>query len=296
MIFSGPVSTEETSHTDFTNVKLTRQSDIHVKSPSDTHGCKVTDLVVLPGDLLLLANNENQSVKLVNPVSGKLLDRLQLPGSPHGLCLLPGDRAAVTIPNNSAIQTIAVTNKQLALRDYINVKGRCSGVDFVNDYFVVGFRYPVKVALIQTTGKIYKTISKDSQNKALFQYPDYFCVTTEPTGTGKVIYVSDHGTRTISRLSEELQVLQSFMDPELLCPRGLVSVGGGQLLIVNYGGWSFPSTLSVLDVTTGQVTWPLGQEERLGFTFCVAVSHTLRTVYVNHFVDVCHGIRQYRFR
>jgi len=41
---------------------------------------------------------------------------------------------------------------------------------------------------------------------------------------------------------------------------------------------SSPSTLSVLDVTTGQVTVLMGQKENLRCTYCVTVSHTLRTV------------------
>ena len=105
-----------------------------------------------------------------------------------------------------------------------------------------------------------------------------------------MIYVSDRGTKTITRLSEELQVLQSFTDPALQDPPGLASVGEGQLFVVNYG---VPSTLSVLDVTTGQVTQLLGRDENLRFTLCVAVSHTLRTVYLN---DVGAFIRQYTFK
>jgi len=131
------VSTEGTSHTDFTKVKLTRQSDINVESPTDTRGCYITDLAVLPGDLLLLTDYNNKSVKLADPASGQLLDHLQLPGKPHGLCLLPGDRAAVTIPGESTIHTILVTNKKLTLQDKIQLQELCFGIDFINDYFVV---------------------------------------------------------------------------------------------------------------------------------------------------------------
>jgi len=267
---------------------LTRHSDINV-STSDMAGrytscCCISDMAVFPGDLLLLADRDNQSVKLVDPTSDQLLDKLQLPGKPHGLCLLPGNRAAVTIPAKSTIQTISVTNNKLALHDVITIEEKCVGINCVHDYFVVGFHKPGKVALIQTTGKI----SETSQNKTLFKYPDYICVTTE--NTRKVIYVSDNGTMTITRLSEELQVLQSFTDPALQSPHGLASVGGGQLLVVNY---DILSTLSVLDVTTGQVTRLLREDENLRCTRCAAVSHTLGTVYVN---DWCDLIAQYRFR
>jgi len=271
-------------------VKLTRHSNINVESPTDKHRCRISDLAVLPGDLLLLADTYNNSVKLADPASGQLLDKLQLPDIPWGLCLLPGDRAAVTIPDKSTIQIISVTNKKLVLQNVINIKEKCYGIDNIKDLFVIGFNDPAKVALVDSQGKIYKSISKDSQGKALFEYPDYICVTTETTR--KVIYVSDNGTRTITRLSEDLQVLQSFTDPALHNPHGLASVGG-QLVVVNGG---LPSTLFVLDVTTGQVTPLLGQKEKLRYTGCVAVSHTLGTVYVNSSVHWCHVIRQYTFK
>ena len=246
---------------------------------------------MLPGDLLLLTDINNQSVKLVDPVSGKLLDQLQLPDQPWRLWLLPGDRAAVTIPAKSTIQTISVANKKLVRQDVINIKGKCCGIDSIKDYFVIGFNDPAKVALVDHQGKIYKAISKDSQGKELFKYPGYICVTTE--STRKVMYVSDKGTKTITQLSEDLQVLQSFTDPALGIPYDLASVGGGQLLVVNGGS---PSTLSVLDVTTGQFTRLLGQEEKLRYTDCVAVSHTLGTVYMNDMVMRCDVIRQYTFK
>jgi len=285
-IFTGLTSTQQSPNIDFTKVKLSRMADIMIYSATDRHGCYITDMAVLPGDLLL-ADRDNKSVKLADPVSGQLLDLLQLPGSPHGLCLLPGDRAAVTIPVMSMIQTISVTMKKLSLQDVINIKGACYGIDYVHDYFVVGFYKPAMLALIDKKGIIYKSITTDSINHTLFKQPNYIFVTTE--NTSKVIYVSDRGTRTITRLNEELQVLQSFAVPSLQNSRGLASAGG-QLFVVNGGSLS---TLSVLDVTTGQVTPLLGREEDLRFTFCVAVSHTLRIVYVNDWSGYYDIIRQY---
>ena len=267
-------------------------ANINVKSPTDTRGCYITDLAVLPGDLLLLTDRDNKSVKLADPASGQLLDQLQLPDIPHGLCLLPGNRAAVTIPRKSMIQTISVTMKKLSLQDVININGECYGIDYVNDYFVVGFNNPAILALIDKKGINYKSLRTYPINHTLhFKNPDYICVTSE--NSSKVIYVSDNGTRTITRLNEELQVLQSFTDPALHEPRGLASVGGGQILVVN-GGWC--STLFVLDITTGEFTQLLGQEENLNITNCVAVSHTLRTVYVNDWFSQCDIIRQYTTR
>ena len=280
-------------YTDFTNVKLSRVADINVKSATDRRRCDITDMAVIPGDLLLLANFRNQSVKLADLASGQLLDQLQLSGQPHRLCPLPGDRAAVSMKGQSVIQTISVTMKKLSLQDVINIEGACCGINNVNDYFVVGFDNPAKVVLIDKKGKIYKSITAKSKHLPLFKHPKYICVTTE--NTSKVIYISDQGTKTITRLSEELQVIQTFTDPLLKDPYGLVSLGGGQLLVVDNVG-SSTSTLKVLDVTTGQVTVLLGWEENMRFTFCVAVSHALRTVYVTDYTKRCDVIRQYEYK
>jgi len=268
-------------------------ADINVKSATDRLDCNITDMAVLPGDLLLLADFRNQSVKLADPASGLLLDQLRLPGQPSRLCLLPGDRAAVIIPGKSVIQTISITMKKLSLQDVINIGHACCGINNVNDYFVVGFDNPAKVVLIDKKGKVYKSIIAEFKNHTLFKHPTYICVTNE--NTSKVIYISDQGTKTITRLSEELQVMQTFTDPALQDPRGLVSLVGGQLLVVDNVG-SSTSTLNVLDVTTGQVTSLLGQKENLCCTFCVAVSHTLGTVYVTDYLKRCDVIRQYKFK
>jgi len=286
-------SIQQSPYTDFTKVKLPRVANISVNSATDRLDCNITDMDVLPGDLLLLADNNNQSVKLADPASGELLDQLQLPGKPSRLCLLPGDRAAVIITGKSVIQTISITMKKLSLQDVITIKAACCGINNVNDYFVVGFDNPAKVVLIDKKGKVYKSITAEFKNHTLFKHPKYICVTNE--NTSKVIYVSDQGTKTITRLSEELQVLQSFTDPLLKDPRGLVSVGGGQLLVVDYG-WPSSSILNVLDVSTGQVTSLLGQKENIRYTECVAVSHTMGTVYVTDYINGCDIIRQYKFK
>jgi len=218
-------STHNREQKDFTKVKLSKKSHIQVQSSTDAHGCCITDLAVLPGGLLLLADNDNQSVKLVDPASGHLLDELQLSSRPRGVCLLPGDSAVVTLPDKKRLQIISVTTKKLDLQRIVSVEGLCYGVDVFNDLFVVGFRDLKKITLVDMFGHTYKSISTDSRRKPIFKSPEYICVMTEKNSNG--IYVSDWGTKTITRLSEELQVLQSFTDPALRGPRSLATVGGG---------------------------------------------------------------------
>jgi len=111
-------------------------------------------------------------------------------------------------------------------------------------------------------------------------YPGYICVTTE--NDAPIIYVSDSGTGTITRLSEQLEVLQKFQLLSEHGPYGLAAAGGGQLLVRGSDSHSSP-TLLVLDTGTGVFTKKQRESRKTFFLFapCVAFCPRLGRVYVN---------------
>jgi len=207
------------------------------------------------------------------------------------LCLLPDNEAAVTLPRNSTIHVISVSSKKLSHRRAINVNTECWGIDIVNDYFVVG--KVGKVALIDQTGTVFKSASRDSKGKSIFKFPHYICASFE--NSNKVIYVSDHGTKKITRLNEDLRVLQTFMCRDVPCPRDTKSLGSQYLLVVN---WKLgePSTLYTVDVTTGRFTLLLGRQENLRGMRCVATKPGLESVYVTQWLDGYDMVTEYRIK
>jgi len=132
-------------------------------------------------------------------------------------------------------------------------------------------------------GQLLKSVSNDNTGNAHFMYPGYICVTTE--NNAPIIYVSDPGTRTITRLSEQLEVLHTFFKvPTENGPYGMASAGGGQLLVrgLRPTAPSLP-TLMLLDTGTGEFT-----EKQRGiikmtvwFVGFVAFCPRLGRVYVN---------------
>jgi len=60
------------------------------------------------------------------------------------------------------------------------------------------------------TGKVLKSIMTDINGVELFKYSRYLMVSVEQTG--EVIYVSDCGTKTITKLSMEGSVLAIYKD------------------------------------------------------------------------------------
>ena len=109
--------------------------------------------------------------------------------------------------------------------------------------------------------------------------PCYICVTTDIDGLS--IYVSDKGTHTITRLSEELEVLQTFRRPRQYRIYGQAAAGGGQLLVrYHYRG---KNRLWVLDPGTRQFSELLKKMPEVGVCNAprVAFCPRLGRVYTN---------------
>jgi len=186
-------------------------------------------MVVLPNCNILVADGINQSLKIVEAQTGQLLTHFCPSGAPYSLCILPGHRVAMTSLRKKEIQIFDVSEDQLKLLNRVNVKGHCCGLAFMNDTFVVGFMEPGRVAIISFEGNVLNSVSKDNTGKSLFTSPRFICVETETNVS--FIYVSDASVKTISRLNENLDVLQTIESPTPYAPYGLAPAGGGQVLL-----------------------------------------------------------------
>ncbi|XP_052778903.1 uncharacterized protein LOC128216383 [Mya arenaria] len=240
---------------DLSQSQFSKLPDIPVKTAADTSKCGLTRVTLLSTGRLLLADCNNNSVQLVETTTNKMVSQVKLPSDPWDLCLLPGDRAAVTLPLMKKIQFVS-TQENVTLQDVVKIDGRCRGIDFCDDNLIVSCSHPGKVVLMDMKGKVKKSVGKGSRGKPLFQEPEYLTVTRE-SQTPPVIYVSDWLTRTITKLSISLEVLHTYHDPILGSPRGLTAVGDNQLLVCGWGS----NNILLLDTLTGKITQLLGKEE-----------------------------------
>ncbi|XP_052781640.1 protein wech-like [Mya arenaria] len=259
------------SRADLSQSQFSKLPDINVHLSSDISGCCLTSMALLPGDRLLLADWDNNLLKLVDTDNNKLVSQVKLPGKPWDLCLLPVDRAAVTLPLEGKIQFVS-TQRNVTLQDVVNVDGECRGIVFCDDNLIVSYLFPGKVVMIDMKGKVKKSVDKDS---SLFQHPLYLTVTRE-NQTPPVIYVSDWYTNTITKLSISLEVLQSYQDPILKSPRGLAAVGDNRLLVC--GGDSH--NILLLDTLNGKITQQLGKEEGIKSPYSVAYCPLRKMLFV----------------
>jgi len=265
--------------TDLKEVGLTKKMD--VKVPKDNNPNYLTDMVVITSNNILIVDGWNNSVKLMDVQTGCQLSHVQLPGRPWRLCLLPGDRAAVSLPSEKAIQKIDVSADQLKLLDSVHVEGECKCLAYMNNTFIVDFRGQHCVATLNMEGQLLKSVTKDNMGNELFKNPYYICVTAEKNASS--IYVSDIDTRTITQLNEELDLLKTFKAPNVVVPGVLATAGGGQLLVRAWGPDNH--RLWVLDTSTGVFTelsvGLLGEEGSRAKEGCVAFCSRLGRLHVN---------------
>jgi len=258
---------------------------LEVSAPTDPQPSWVFDMAVLPSCNLLIADHGNDSLKVVDVQTGRLLSHLHLPGRPYNLCLLPGDRAAVSLLRERVIQIVDISSDQLKLLESVKVAVKCIGLAYLNNKFIVGLPPSLPfilsdqqcVAYLNTEETLLKSVTKDNMENQLFKDPSHICVTTDIDGLS--IYVSDRGTHTITRLSEKLEVLQTFRFPTMDGPYDLTAAGGGQLLVRGcYGGFT---TLWVLNTGTGEFRELLGYKWEVWYTACVEFCPRLGRVYTN---------------
>ncbi|WAQ94341.1 hypothetical protein MAR_006812 [Mya arenaria] len=111
------------ANADLTRLRFTPAVDIPVNSPTDERKCNLSSMLHIAGSRLLLADLNNQTVKLVDMQTRYLVSNISVQGPPWDMCHLPGERVAVTMARNG-IQFLE-TGGQLALGDRIELDGDC---------------------------------------------------------------------------------------------------------------------------------------------------------------------------
>ncbi|XP_052809447.1 uncharacterized protein LOC128237909 [Mya arenaria] len=254
-------------YVDVTNFKFTPSSSIPVKDPSDAIDCWLTSMLLLPMNRLLLTDYHNETVKLVDLETSRLVSQVRVPGGPCDMCLLPGDRVAVTLTSGK-IQFLE-TRGEIALGANIRVDSDCQGIGYHNDRLILSY-YSGKVEMMdmKTTKKI-DTVIEES----MFCDPEYLAVIMEDQTA--VIYVSDFKKNTISKLDMDLNLIQTFQNPALRAPTSILLLDN-HLIICGFGS----DNIMRLDLPSGQLTQVLGKNEGINWPRSVCYSQQYNKLYV----------------
>ncbi|XP_052811578.1 uncharacterized protein LOC128239130 isoform X2 [Mya arenaria] len=269
------------------NMKFTTSKSISVISPSDKHDCWLTNVLLLSEDRILLTDN-NTTVKFVDLQTNSLVSTVSLPGKPWGMCLLPLDRVAVSVPHNSF--QFVNTRGKLSLSNSIKMKDDCRGIGYHNGKLIVSY-YRGRVKIMDMNGNVTKRITNYKSGQHVFSKPLYLTVVND--GKTADIIVSDRDMHTITKLDMDLNLLQIFQDPALRGPLGINAVGS-QLLICGQQS----NNIICLDMSSGQVSQPLGKKEGILRPYHVCSNQQKNRLYVTcnieNFAKLNNTVKSYK--
>jgi len=214
-----------------------------------TERCWIWNIALVSPDSLLLANGTKQTIQLVNSRTGSTLSEVSTwPRGPTRICLLGGERAALTTGAHKKLQLVHVRGGRLTLGTVLDVKADCWGIAPHGDNVVVTYDSPPWLEVMSTDGIVLHRF-KESGAAQTFKFPPF--LTTSSDG---FIYAADRDVHAIIKLDSSLHVLQTFSDPQLGRPYGLTSVNSDTLLVCNLDN----SRIVHVNVNSGTVTTILG--------------------------------------
>ncbi|XP_052816301.1 uncharacterized protein LOC128242911 [Mya arenaria] len=212
---------------DLSTVTWKNEADINVITPQDQGTCIITGLALLSPGPFLLTDQGNSCAKLVDATTRAVTSRLELPVQPWDVCALPGDQAAVTLPDKSMIQLLSTKEGQLSRGKEIKVSSGCYCITYYNNRLYVSYVSNPRIEVMTLDGLITSNIQTVDGRQA-FQLPLYLTVSAS---TPPTLYVSDCTTHNVHQLSLDGKILREYSDMKLKYPKYVVAVGPGQLLV-----------------------------------------------------------------
>ena len=243
------------SPSDLSGVKFRRLPALKVF----TEPCDIYDIVMVPPNSLLLSNWTKKSIQLVDSRTVSTLSEVSgIP--PVGICMVGRELAAVTSGCSNQVQLVHVRGGRLTSGTVLGVKASCLGVAGSGDNVVVSYNSPPWLEVMDTDGRVLHQF-QDPGAAHTFKSPDF--LTTSNDG---FVYVADFNLHTITKLDSWLKVLNTFSDPQLGSPKGITSVGDGQLLVCSL--WK--DSIVHVDVNSGKMTNILGGEDGIVMPWSLA--------------------------
>ncbi|XP_052815484.1 uncharacterized protein LOC128242389 isoform X2 [Mya arenaria] len=257
---------------DLSTVTWKNEADINVRASQDQETCIIIGLALLSPGIFLLTDHGNSCAKLVDATTRTVTSRLELPGMPWGVCALPGDQAAVTLPDKSMIELLSTKEGQLSRGKEIKVSSGCHGIAYNNNRLYVSYVSNPRIEVMTLDGHIISTFQTDD-GRQLFHDPYYLTVSAS---TPPTLYVSDHTAHTVHQLSLDGKVLREYSDKKLAYPESVVAVGPGQLLVCGSGS----QNVMLLTERDGKMAEILGHKDELAYWDTVSFCPYTRTIIV----------------
>jgi len=256
--------------TDLTKAKLKRQPGIQLPGLE----CKIVGLAVVSPDMLLVSNPKH-CVLLLDCLKWEVVSEVQLQdtpwrqGFPPRICMTDRDTAAVQVEYNK-IHMVLVKDKTLTKVRKLRVSEEIFGLTSSRNSLVVAYSSQPWLEMISMEGNVLHQFDKSGKSQH-FKSPLFMCTT--PGGS---VFIADYGTKTITKVDAQLNLLQTFTIPLLQGPRGITAVTEDQILVCSRGN----NSIVLLQPSTSTMTTLLGKDDGIESPFTLTYCPDLKKVYV----------------
>ncbi|XP_045191525.1 uncharacterized protein LOC123548384 [Mercenaria mercenaria] len=236
-------------------------SEINIKGPRDKYDCFIIASELISPSRIVLADYQNNCVKLVDIDQGELLGRYELCGKPEDIALVNENLVAVTLPNTQKIQMLYFTKMGMFKESHdIKVNGKGRKIACQNDTLIVA--YSVSVEIMDNNGKVVKRIT----------YSDFsWIVNLAFAHNSKTFYVtnsvSNDKPTAVYKFDFCGNVLAIFKDTTLLDVRGLTLTPDDTVLVCN---WADDGSIYVLSSECKKIKEILQHNEHVKWSYCVS--------------------------
>jgi hypothetical protein len=186
------------------------------KTENDKTTCALFALEYLAGGRMLIADKENESLKLFSE-SGNVADVLKLAHAPRRLTMLEPAIAAITMEDANQIQLVTV-GQRLALTKCILTQFCPWGIAGLGrQQLAVSCLDDCSVKFLSLDGEVLRSVDRDKDGARLFECPLY----VHANLSGSEVYVSDRDSDVISAIAPDGTCRFRYTHPRLKVAHGM---------------------------------------------------------------------------
>ncbi|KAL4235003.1 hypothetical protein ACF0H5_006642 [Mactra antiquata] len=202
--------------------------DINAKDENEKLIPLLAGMTFVSDEQLVATDYENRCIKLLNTNTYQLDCNFPVNSEPWDVTSTKVGHIAVTLPMKKRIQYLTVHNSSMSMGKDFQVNGECRGIDCKLGQLFVSYVSPGKVEILDMKGTVLKSFAGSNPETELFKWPGYISVITEPK---QWIYVSDKERDTVTRMTMDGQIDQSFFGQNMKGPRGVAIDDNGFVFV-----------------------------------------------------------------
>ncbi|XP_060573283.1 uncharacterized protein LOC132731173 [Ruditapes philippinarum] len=252
-----------------------RKKQVNIKHVNDRETCYIYGSCFTDDGLLILADYENKSLKLIDMSSESIKHRLDFDVPPQTICQISKKDFAVSL-DNQTIQFVTigdklVTTKQLKLDHYCYGLAYKDNKLFISDENTALYIHDMNGTMLQKT-------TTDKQGSAIFSSNRHISVSSD----GKMMYVTDLSKGLIV-LDLEGNYKTTIIDPDFVSLQGVCTDKRGNIFVCGMG----QSNIFQINENSGEKKGILGDVcNSLSCSFDLKHNRLVITIYDSNTIEV----------